>query len=163
MNPEGASKHVVIVGGGFAGVACARALARHAHVRITLIDKNNYNQFQPLLYQVATAQLAPRDVAYPLRRLLHRAANVDVQLAAVTAVDPAAKAVATATGQVYRGDYLVLAAGSQPNFFKTPGADRHAFPLYSLSDAERLRARIIQVLEDANRDSRLLEEGALNF
>jgi NADH dehydrogenase len=163
MNHQGASKHVVVVGGGFAGIACARELARHGHLRITLIDKNNYNQFQPLLYQVATAQLAPRDVAYPLRRLFHKAANVDVKLAEVTGVDPAAKTVATATGEVYQGDYLVLAAGSQPNFFKTPGADRHTFPLYSLGDAERLRARILQVLEDANRDSRLLDEGALSF
>jgi NADH dehydrogenase len=70
--------------------------------------------------------------------------------------------VATST-EVYRGDYLVLAVGSQPNFFNTPGADQHTFPLYSLDDAQRLRSRILQVFEDADREPTLITEGALNF
>ena len=135
MTPANTSKHVVIVGGGFAGIACARELARHADVRITLLDKNNYHQFQPLLYQVATSQLSPGDVAFSLRKLLSKHTNVDVKLGEVTTVDTQAKTVATTTGEVYRGDYLVLAVGSQPNFFNTPGADQHTFPLYSLDDA----------------------------
>ena len=163
MTPANTSKHVVIVGGGFAGIACARELARHADVRITLLDKNNYHQFQPLLYQVATSQLAPGDVAYSLRKVFYKSTNVEVKLAEVAAVDPLAKTASTTTGEVYRGDYLVLAAGSQANFFKTPGADRHAFPMYCLDDAVRLRSRILQVFEDACRDPRLLDEGALNF
>src|SRR5262249_58835230 len=77
--------------------------------------------------------------------------------------DPTARTVATKTGEVYQGDYLVVAAGSQPNFFRTPGAEQHALPLYSLDDAERLRSRILQVFEDADRDRSLLEQGALNF
>ena len=163
MHHEHTTKHVVVVGGGFAGIACARELARHAAVRVTLIDKNNHHQFLPLLYQVATAQLAPKDVAYPLRRLFHKNANVDVKVTEVTSIDPAAATVTAATGEVYRGDYLVLAAGSQPNYFKTPGAAQHALPLYSLHDAERLRCRLLQVIEDVNRDPTLLDAGALNF
>ncbi len=157
------SKHVVIVGGGFAGIACVRALAGNPQVRVTLLDKNNYHQFQPLLYQVATMQLAPRDVAFSLQRMFHRSGNVTVKLAEVAAVDPGAKTVTTSSGEVIRGDYLVLAAGSQPNFFKVPGANSHTFPLYSLDDAQRLRARIVQVFQEASRDPRLIDEGALNF
>src|SRR5262245_22297353 len=163
MQAESQDKHVVIVGGGFAGLGCARALARRRGVRVTLLDRNNYHQFQPMLYQVATSQLAPADVAFSLRKALLRAENVDLKLAEAVSIDPAARAVATGTGEVYRGDFLVVAAGSQPNFFSTPGAQQHALPLYSLDDAERLRSRILQVFEDADRDQSLLGQGALNF
>ncbi len=156
-------KHVVIVGGGFAGLGCARELAKHSDVRVTLIDKNNYHQFQPMLYQVATSQLAPEDLAYSLRKVFAKSPQVDVKLAEVAAIDPTAKTVTAKSGEVFTGDYLVLAAGSRANFFKTPGAEEHAFPLYSLPDAERLRSRILQVFEDANRDQKLLDQGALNF
>jgi NADH dehydrogenase len=163
MQSERRDKHVVIVGGGFAGLGCARALARRRGVRVTLLDRNNYHQFQPMLYQVATSQLAPADVAFSLRKVFMRAENVDLKLAEAVSIDPAARAVTTKTGEVYTGDYLVIAAGSQPNFFGTPGAEQHTFPLYSLDDAERLRSRILQVFEDADRDRSLLEQGALNF
>jgi NADH dehydrogenase len=160
---ESKDKHVVIVGGGFAGLGCARALARRRGVRVTLLDRNNFHQFKPMLYQVATSQLAPADVAYSLRKVFMRAENVDVKLVEAVSIDPAARTVATKTGEVYQGDYLVLAAGSQANFFKTPGAAEHAFPLYALDDAERLRSRILQVFEDADRDKSLIDQGALNF
>ena len=163
MKPENAKKHVVIVGGGFAGIACAKALARHCHMHITLIDKNNYHQFQPLLYQVATSQISPSDVAYSLRKLFRGCQNVEVKLGEAAAVDPAAKTVTTASGEVYQADYLVLAAGARANFFNIPGAEQHAFPMYSLDDAQRLRSRILQVFEEADRDPRLVGEGALNF
>jgi NADH:quinone reductase (non-electrogenic) len=155
--------HVVIVGGGFAGVGCARKLAEHDDVRVTLIDRNNYHQFQPLLYQVATSQLASSDIAFSLRKLFHDDLNVDVKLAEVVSVDPATHTVTTADGERFSGDALVLAAGSQPNFFRTPGADDHAFPLYCLDDALRLRSRILGVFEDADRDATLIDQGALNF
>src|SRR5262245_53223962 len=163
MHTESTDKHVVIVGGGFAGLGCARGLARQRGVRVTLLDKNNYHQFQPMLYQVATSQLAPGDVAYSLRKVFLRAANVDLKLAEVVSINPTARKVITKTGEVYQGDYLVVAAGSQPNFFRTPGAEQHTFPLYSLDDAERLRSRILQVFEDVDRDKSLLDQGALNF
>jgi NADH:ubiquinone reductase (H+-translocating) len=156
-------KHVLIVGGGFAGLGCARSLAGRDDVRVTLLDANNYHQFQPLLYQVATSQLAPNDIAYSLRKLFRKEDNVAVKMATAASVDPEARMVVTTDGERVAGDALVLAAGSQPNFFRTPGAEEHAFPLYSLLDAERLRSRIIGVFEEADRDPSLLDQGALNF
>jgi NADH:ubiquinone reductase (H+-translocating) len=157
------SPHVVVVGGGFAGVGCVRELAGHDNVRVTLIDSNNYHQFQPLLYQVATSQLAPADIAFSLRNLFQDHPNVDVKMATAEGVDPVAHTVTTSDGHVYEGDAVVVAAGSQPNFFRTPGAREHAFPLYSLHDAEVLRSRILGVFEDADRDPSLVDQGALNF
>ena len=156
-------KHVVIVGGGFAGMHCARKLAANPNVRITLLDKNNYQQFQPLLYQVATAMLGPTNIAFNLRGALTGHANVDVKMTEVVSVDLNTRTVQTAQGQQYQGDFLVLAAGSQANFFGTPGADKNSFPLYSLCDAERLRSRILAMLESADRDPSLIAKGALNF
>src|SRR5215213_5487367 len=121
--------HVIVVGGGFAGLGCVRRLAKHRDVRVTLLDRNNYHQFQPLLYQLATSQLASSDVAFSLRKLFHDHENVDVKLGEVASVDPATHTVTTADGQAYTGDSIVLAAGSQPNFFRTPGARENAFPL----------------------------------
>ena len=155
--------HVVIVGGGFAGLGCAKVLAGEKGVRVTLLDRHNYHQFQPLLYQVATSQLASADIAYSLRRGFVDDDNVDVKLADVIEVDTAARTVTTAAGETYEADVLVLAAGAQANFFNTPGAEEHAFPLYSLADAERLRTRILSVFEHADRDPSLLDRGALNF
>jgi NADH dehydrogenase len=155
--------HVVIVGGGFAGIGCAKRLAKHDDVQVTLIDRHNYHQFQPLLYQVATSQLAPSDAAFSLRNLFEHAPNVDVKMAEILSVDPVAHTATTIDGQVYEGDAIVLAAGSQPNFFRTPGAAEHAFPLYSLREAEILRSRILTAFEDADRDQSLIDAGALTF
>jgi NADH dehydrogenase len=155
--------HVVIVGGGFAGLACARGLAKNHDVRVTLLDKNNFHQFQPLLYQLATSQLGTPDVATSLRRTLRGHANVDVKMAEVTAANPYTRTVTTKAGESYQGDFLVLAAGSKANFFGTAGAEQNAYPLYSLNEAQRLRSRILGVFEDADRDPSLVEKGALNF
>jgi NADH:ubiquinone reductase (H+-translocating) len=157
------AKHVVIVGGGFAGLNCARKLAGNPNVRVTLLDKNNYHQFQPLLYQVATAMLGPDNIAFNLRATLGGHPNLDVKMTEVVSVDLNSRTVETAQGQKYEGDFLVLAAGSQANFFGTPGADKHSYPLYSLYDAERLRSRIFAMVESADRDPALVEKGALNF
>ena len=153
---------VVIVGGGFAGVACAKHLAKHG-VRVMLLDRHDYSQFQPLLYQVATAQVETSDVARPLRAMFPKRHPVEVTMADVTEIDPATKTVTSADGVEFVGDYLVLATGTEPNFFGTPGADTHAFPLYSVDDAERLRSRLLSVFEDANRNPGLIDQGALNF
>ncbi len=156
-------KRVVIVGGGFAGVSCARRLASNANVHVTLIDKNNYQQFQPLLYQVATALLGPGNAAFSLRSLLRGHANVDVKMAEVISADLTRRTVETADGKKYQGDFLVLAAGAQANFFGTTGAEQHAYPLYSLRDAELLRSRILMLLESVDREPSLIDQGALNF
>jgi len=156
-------KKVVIIGAGFAGLACARKLAKNKSLHITILDKNNYHQFQPLLYQVAACILAVEDIIYPIRKLFANNIHVDIKKTEVVSADLNTKTVACKDGQSYHWDYLVIAAGSQVNFFNIPGASQYAFPLYSINDAHRLRTRILTALEDANRDQSLIEKGALNF
>jgi NADH dehydrogenase len=165
MSPEaaGGQRHVIVVGGGFAGVGCVKRLAREDGIRVTLIDRHNYHQFQPLLYQVATSQLASSDIAFSLRKLFRNHDNVDVKLGEAAELDPATHTVTLADGDRFTGDALVLAAGSQPNFFRTTGAEEHAVPLYSLDDAKRLRSRILEVFEAADRDPGRIDQGALTF
>jgi NADH dehydrogenase len=158
----GAETHeVVIVGAGFAGVSAARELARHG-VDVLLIDRNNYHQFQPLIYQVATAQLANRDVARPLRATFRRNRNIKVATADVARIDPAQRTVTTADGLTFGGRVLVVATGAEVNFFGIKGAEEHAFPLYTVDDAARLRSRFLGALDAADRDRRYVEKGALN-
>src|SRR5215213_1249441 len=149
--------HVIVVGGGFAGLGCVRKLARHADVRVTLLDRNNYHQFQPLLYQLATSQLGTSSIAVSLRRVFHKHPNVNIKLAEVASLDPATCTVTATDGESWTGDAVVLAAGSVPNFFGTPGAETNSFPLYSLDDAQRLRTRILSVFEAADRHPSLVD------
>lgn len=152
---------VVIVGAGFAGVSAARELA-HRGVDVLLVDRNNYHQFQPLIYQVATAQLANRDVARPLRAMFRRQRGVQVVTADVVKIDPARRSATTADGLTYEGRVLVVATGAEVNFFGIEGAEEHAFPLYTLDDAARLRSRLLGALDAADRDRSYLDKGALN-
>jgi NADH:quinone reductase (non-electrogenic) len=103
------------------------------------------------------------DVARPLRAIFKREPTVDIRRADVTHVDPATRTVTTADGHTYSGDYLVLAAGSQPNFFGTPGASENSFPLYTVQHAQALRTRLLSVLEDAESNPARIDQGALNF
>jgi NADH:ubiquinone reductase (H+-translocating) len=153
---------VVVVGGGFAGIGCATELAKH-DVDVVLIDRNNFHQFQPLLYQVATAELAVVDVARPLRGIFARRPTVTVKHSDIASIDLESRTATSKTGETFTGDYLVLAAGSTPNFFDTPGAAQHAFPLYSVEDANLLRSRLFEVFEDADRDASRIDRGALNI
>jgi NADH dehydrogenase len=154
---------VVIVGAGFAGIGCARELAKHPHhAEVTLVDAHDYHQFLPLLYQVATFQLAGTDVSMDLDELFRRHDNVTFRLATATSVDPTTKTVTLDDGTTLEADHLVLAAGSQANFFGTPGAE-HTFPLYSLDDARRLRTRVIEAFEEGERDPSAIETGGLTF
>ncbi|WP_158792141.1 NAD(P)/FAD-dependent oxidoreductase [Granulicella sp. L60] len=146
-------KSVVIIGGGFAGLNCAQKLAAHKNLKITILDRNNYQQFQPLLYQVATGTLSPDNAAFNLRAVLAGHENVDVVMAEVKSVDLATRTAYSVGGDEFQGDFLVLAAGAEPNFFGIPGVQEHALPLYSLLDAEHLRSRLIGALETADRDA----------
>ena len=160
---EDGTKHVVIVGGGFAGVAVAKGLAGKKGVRVTLLDKNGYHQFQPLLYQVATAELTSQDIAFDLAAIFDDDANIEVRQGDAVSADPEARTITLADDSAIEGDVLVLAAGSQPNFFHTPGAEEFSFPLYSLDDAKRVRSRVLQLFQDTSKNPQLVEEGALNF
>jgi NADH dehydrogenase len=155
--------HVVVIGGGFAGVACAKLLGDEDRVRVTLIDQNGYHQFQPLLYQVATAELAGRDMTFDHIEVFHGQAGIELVQAEVVSVDVDERIVTLGDGTTIGGDYIVLAAGAQPNFFHTLGAREFAFPLYSLKDARRLRQRVLQLFADAATKPELIDDGALTF
>jgi NADH dehydrogenase len=154
--------HVVILGAGFAGVGALRRL-HDADVRVTLLSNHDYQTFQPLLYQVATAELAPTEVAFPVRDLLHGHSNVTFHQGEVRAIDLAGKRV-TADGLAPLAyDYLVLALGAVVNYFGTPGAERYALPLYTMDDALRIKDHVLKTFEAADKDPALIDEGALTF
>ncbi|MBV9959607.1 MAG: NAD(P)/FAD-dependent oxidoreductase [Acidobacteria bacterium] len=154
--------HVVIVGAGFGGLGVAEQLA-HVSVDVTLIDRHNYHTFQPLLYQVATSLLNAEDVGAPVRSLFRRQENVSFQLGTVTGIDVPGQKIRLEEGKEISYDYLVLAGGATVNYFNTPGAAEHAFPLYTLTNAVKLRNQILERFEAADRDPNLVEDGALNF
>ena len=154
--------HVVIVGAGFGGLGVAEQLA-HVPVEVTLIDQHDYHTFQPLLYQVATSLLNAEDVGAPVRGLFRHQDNVTFHMATVTQVDMPGHKIQLSDGKHVSYDYLVLAGGASVNYFNTPGAAEHAFPLYTLMNAVKLRSRILERFEAADRDPTLVEEGALNF
>lgn len=142
------SKHVVVVGGGFAGLWAVRALARDP-VEITLIDRANHHLFQPLLYQVATAGLSAPDIAAPLRHILRKQRNVSVQLGEVVDVDARAKRVSLADGRALDFDYLVLASGAKHAYFGHEDWAAAAPGLKTLDDAFLIRRRLLAAFERA--------------
>ncbi len=154
--------HVVIVGAGFGGLGVAEQLA-HVPVEVTLIDQHDYHTFQPLLYQVATSLLNAEDVGAPIRGLFRHQDNVTFHMVTVTRVDMPGHKIQLSDGKHVSYDYLVLAGGATVNYFNTPGAAEHAFPLYTLMNAVKLRSRILERFEAADRDPTLIENGALNF
>jgi NADH dehydrogenase len=153
---------VLILGGGFAGIGAARSLKK-ADVDVVLIDKHDYHTFQPLLYQVATDLLEPSAVGHPLRDLFHDQPNATVHLDAVTGIDLAEREVQFAELEPITYNYLVLALGAEVNFFGAAGAPEHAFPMYTLVDAVRLKKHILDKWEAADKDRSLAEDGALHI
>jgi NADH dehydrogenase len=156
------TRHVAIVGAGFGGLGVAEQLG-HVPVEVTLIDRHNYHTFQPLLYQVATSLLNAEDVGAPVRGMFRHQDNVTFRMATVTGVDAAGQKIQLEDGKQIPYDYLVLAGGATVNYFNTPGAAEHAFPLYTLANAVKLRNRILERFEAADRNPALIEDGALNF
>lgn len=138
---------MLIVGGGFAGLATARTLER-APVDLTLIDRQNHHCFQPLLYQVATAALTPSDVAWPIRGILSRQKNARVLMTEVTGIDPQSRTVRT-TGGDFPYDYLVLATGATHAYFGREDWETHAPGLKRIEDATEIRRRILTAFERA--------------
>lgn len=150
MNTEH-KPHVVVIGGGFAGLYAARRLSR-LPVRVTLLDRRNHHLFQPLLYQVATAALSPANIAQPIRNILRRCRNVRVELAEARAIDVASKTVILADG-VLTYDYLLLACGATDNYFGHPEWEAVAPGLKSLEAATTIRSRFLLAFEKAARES----------
>jgi NADH dehydrogenase len=152
---------VVVVGAGFGGIEVARHL-RDVPVEVTLVDRNNFHTFQPLLYQVATAGLNAADVAHAVRGLFHGQRNVSFRQATVTGVDWDARRVHL-DGADLPFDHLVLAGGATVTHFGTRGAAEHGFPLYTLEDAVQLRNHILERFEAADADRTELDRGGLTF
>jgi NADH dehydrogenase len=143
--------HVVILGGGFAGLSAARAL-RAAPVRVTIVDRRNHHLFQPLLYQVATAALNPGDIAYPIRSVLRNQANARTLLARVDAIDLAARTLLLADG-VLSFDYLLVATGATHSYFGQDAWEQWAPGLKTIEDALEVRRRVLSAFEAAERQS----------
>jgi NADH dehydrogenase len=153
--------HVLVLGGGFGGVGAARKL-KGADVAVTLVDQHDYHTFQPLLYQVATDLLETSACGHPLRDLFHEQPHVAVHEATVTGIDLVRREVQFAEMAPFTYDYLVLGLGARVNFFGVQGTEQHAFPMYTLADAVRLREHVLRKWEAADRDPALVEDGALN-
>jgi NADH:ubiquinone reductase (H+-translocating) len=143
--------HIVILGAGFAGIYCAKAL-RRAAARITVVDVRNFHLFQPLLYQVATASLSPADVASPIRTILRGQANTQVWMADATAIDAASRTVQLRDGEI-RYDYLVLATGATHAYFGHPEWAPIAPGLKTINDATEIRRRFLLAFEAAEREA----------
>jgi len=151
----------VILGAGFAGLWAAKEL-RRAPVDITVVDRNNYHTFFPLLYQVAAAELQPGDIVHPVRAILSRQPNASFTLAEVTNIDIEDRTLATSAGPIHY-DHLILGPGSTTEWFGVDGAEEHAFALRTLDEAIQLRNHVLERIEAAHRATGLDKERDLTF
>lgn len=149
MPTEEKRKHVVIIGGGFGGIAAAKKLKNRKNIDVTLIDRSNHHLFQPLLYQVATAALSPGDIATPIRELFKNTRNVRILMAEAEQVQPDRQVVILGDGREVGYDRLILAPGARYNYFGNSEWERHAPGLKSIADALDIRERILLSLEEA--------------
>jgi NADH:ubiquinone reductase (H+-translocating) len=156
--PQTNQKKVIIIGAGFGGLQLAQKLAGDDDFQVILIDKNNYHQFQPLFYQVATAGLEPSAISFPLRLAFHNDANVHVRVAQVTKIISEQNTIITDLGEL-NYDYLVLAIGADTNFFGNKNIEERALPMKSVGEALGLRNRLLESFEKAlvsdNQDDRV--------
>lgn len=141
-------KHIIIIGAGFAGLKIARTLNNHPHYKITLIDKNNYHQFQPLFYQVAMANLDASNISFPLRNIFEKSKNVRIRVETVTAIKCKENCVTTEK-ENFNYDYLVIASGAKTNYFGNKAIQEKTFPMKSTFEALQIRNSLLQHLEDA--------------
>ncbi|MBY0357859.1 MAG: NAD(P)/FAD-dependent oxidoreductase [Candidatus Obscuribacterales bacterium] len=161
-NHAKAKPHVVIVGGGFGGLAAAQAL-KNAPVRITILDRTNYHLFQPLLYQVAMAGLSPGEIAHPIRSILRDQKNSEVLLAEVQDINLDGKKLTTTCGDISY-DYLILSAGAKTNYYAHPEWATHAVGLKDIDDALEIRRRVLLAFEEAEQEHDTREHpGLLTF
>ncbi|HEV7382338.1 MAG TPA: FAD-dependent oxidoreductase, partial [Dyadobacter sp.] len=140
--------HIVIIGGGFAGVNLALALGKSSKYTITVVDKNNYNFFPPLIYQVATGFLEPSSISYPFRKLFAKQPNTDFRLGYLEKVIPEANKVILSNGELSY-DYLVFATGARTNFFGMENVQQNAIAMKTLDDAIDMRNTLLSRMEQA--------------
>jgi len=144
-------KHIVIVGGGFAGVTLTKSLKNDSRFRVTLVDKNNYHFFPPLIYQVATSFIEASNISYPFRKLLSGYKNIHFHMGSLIKVNPENKTIETDTGNISY-DYLVIALGTESNFFGMKNVQRCALPMKNIEEALYLRNYMLLNLEEAARN-----------
>jgi len=157
---DGKRPVVLILGGGFGGLGAARKL-KHADADVVLVDDHDFHTFQPMLYQLATDVIETSAVAHPLRDLFHDQPNARIHQATATAIDLERRRVEFEQMDAIDYDYLVIGLGAQVNYFGVEGADEHAFPMYTLNDAVRLKEHVLRRWEAADRDPSLIDDGAL--
>ncbi len=156
-------KRVVIVGAGFGGLHLAQKLSNRSEFQVVLVDRNNYHQFQPLYYQVATAGIEAQSISFPLRKAFQGNQHVHIRVTDVTEIHPDTKIIDTGLGSIHY-DYLVLATGTDTNFFNMQAIQERALPMKAVSEAIALRNRILQNFEDALAvDSADEREGLMNI
>jgi NADH:ubiquinone reductase (H+-translocating) len=153
-------KKIVIIGGGFAGINLANGLAGNDKFHITVIDRNNYNFFPPLLYQIATGYLEPSNISYPFRRLWRQKENVHFHMAEFKMVRPEEKKIILSTGEMSY-DYLVFATGTKTNYFGLENVRKNALPMKTLNDALELRNYLLQIIERAAQTGDVVERNKL--
>ena len=146
--PQTTQKRIVIIGAGFGGLQVAQSLAGNDDFQIVLIDKNNYHQFQPLFYQVATAGIEPSAISFPLRLAFHNHPNVHVRVASVTKIITENNTIETNLGDI-QYDYLILAIGADTNFYGNKNIEEKALPMKSVGEALGLRNRLLENFEKA--------------
>lgn len=160
--PQTSFPRVVIIGGGFAGISLAKKLSKQ-EVQVVLLDKHNYHTFQPLLYQVSTGGLEPDSIAYPIRKILKNFPNFIFRLANVEAIDTDKRKIKSDIGEL-KYDYLVLATGSETNFFGNTEIEKYSMAMKTIPQSLNLRSLILENFEDALLTSDLNERVALmNF
>ncbi|MCB0424889.1 MAG: NAD(P)/FAD-dependent oxidoreductase [Mangrovimonas sp.] len=160
--PQTSFPRIVIIGGGFAGISLAKKLAKQ-EVQVVLLDKHNYHTFQPLLYQVSTGGLEPDSIAYPIRKIVKNFPNFFFRLANVGGIDTEKKKISSDIGEL-KFDYLVLATGSETNFFGNTEIERYSMAMKTIPQSLNLRSLILENFEEALLTSDLHERNALmNF
>lgn len=152
---------IVIIGAGFAGLRIARSL-NNTNYEVYLIDRHNYHEFQPLMYQVATARLEPSSISFPLRKIFQHTRNVHIHIAEVQRIDTATRVVYTSIGDLAY-DRLVVSLGCTTNFFGNRRIQSHSFPMKSVPNAMALRNRILQTFEDTIIAGPAERQALLNF
>jgi NADH dehydrogenase len=143
-----ATKKILVIGGGFAGINLAKHLAEHDEFNITLADKNNYNFFPPLLYQVATGFLEASNISYPFRKMFQGKKNIRFRMGELLKVIPEENKVVLSSGEL-EYDYLVLATGTESNYFGLENVKKNAIPMKTVNDALEMRNYLLQQLEIA--------------